>query len=121
MKANNSAHAGVGYANSGYQQRNSYGNSDPYANKNDPYKKSGGSDKEKQEKKGPWAMDFEILRFFRENYNAGIDFEESPRAFFDEEYMLGMRIRLLKRNFTTILIKIIVTYYQALHLSLVQN
>ncbi|MBW6487568.1 hypothetical protein [Sulfurimonas sp.] len=105
--SNNNAYAGIGgYGD--YQTRDNYGK-DAYAGKQDPYKKNNteriGEEKEKQ---GPWGLDFEILRFFRENYNAGVDFEESPRAFFDEEFMLSMRIKLLKRNFSTIFAKILI-------------
>lgn len=105
--AASSAYAGI----NGYQNKDSYSNSDPYANKNDPYqKKQSPSNGQEAEKKSLWTLDFEILRFFRENYNAGIDFEETPRSFFDEEHMLGMRIKLMKRNFSTILTKLLVMF-----------
>ncbi|MFA6195378.1 MAG: hypothetical protein WC656_01885 [Sulfurimonas sp.] len=97
--ADNNAHAN----NNAHKSHNAYKNDDPYK-RDDPYKK--GSDIQ-QERKKPWALDFELVRFFRENYNAGIDFEESPRAFFDEEYMLAIRIRLLARNFITMITKLL--------------
>lgn len=90
--------------NHAYRGHDAYGGADPYAKKDDPYAKK---DTEQVERRRPWALDFEIIRFFREHYNAGIDFEESPRIFFDEEYMLGFRIKLMGRNFTTLLFKFI--------------
>jgi len=95
------AAANVYADNNAHRQHNPYKNDDPYANGN-PYEK-----REERERKRPWALDFEILRFFREGYNAGIDFEESPRAFFDEEHMLAIRLKVLGRNFTTMLFKIL--------------
>jgi len=91
--------------NLAHRQHDAYGGSDPYAKK-DPYANNDAHKKgEEKEKKGLWELDFSIVRFFRENYNAGIDFEESPRVFFDEEYMLSLRLKLLGRNFTTMLLK----------------
>ena len=91
--------------NYAHRTHDPYKGSDPYAT-NDPYadKDAHKNDRERI-KRGPWALDFEIVRFFRENYNAGIDFEESPRAFFDEEHMLALRLKLLGRNFKVILFK----------------
>lgn len=88
--------------NYAHREHNPYGKSDPYKN-NDVYAQS-----KVREKKRLWEVDFEIIRFFRENYNAGIDFEESPRNFFDEEYMLAIRLKLLGRNFKTMLFKFFV-------------
>ncbi len=92
--------AAAGSGNDPYKTKDPYANNnDPYANKNTPI--------EKNERKKPWELDFEIVRFFRENFNAGIDFEESPRNFFDEQYMLDIRIRLVQRNFLTVFLKFI--------------
>jgi hypothetical protein len=89
--------------NKAHREHDPYKGNDPYK-RDDPYKKN---ESLQAERKKPWSLDFEMVRFFRENFNAGIDFEESPRAFFDEEYMLAIRIRLLSRNFMTMLIKFI--------------
>jgi len=97
--------------NGAYSQSNVHGDTyahrdhNPYANK-DPYEnKDAHKEEERRDRQGPWALDFEIIRFFRENYNAGVDFEESPRAFFDEEYLLAIRLKLLSRNIKTMFIK----------------
>lgn len=94
--------------NLAHREHDPYGGSDPYKTHNpyatdDPHAK-----KERKEKKKPWEMDFRIVRFFRESFNAGIDFEESPRNFFDEEHMLSIRLDLLGRNFKIIVFKFIV-------------
>lgn len=91
-----------------YAKRDPYANkNDPYANKNDPYAKKQEEKREKEARKH-WALDFEIIRFFRENFNSAIDAEETHRAFFDEEYMFNLRLKLLKRNFLVIVIKFII-------------
>lgn len=91
-----------------YRDNYAHRDHDPYKNNNDPYQNDDAhKKKEREEKKGPWSLDFELLRFFRENFNSGVDFEESPRAFFDEEHLLAIRLKILGRNFSTILFKFI--------------
>ena len=89
--------------NNAHRGHNAYKQDNPYK-KDDVYSKGRDDDRERAK---PWALDFEIIRFFRENFNAGIDFEESPRVFFDEEHMFNLRIKLLSRNFTTMIVKFI--------------
>ena len=92
--------------NNPHADNNAHRAHDPYATKRDPYKNEDAySPRERRERKRPWALDFELLRFFRQKYNDNIDFEESPRAFFDEEELLKFRIDILKRNFSTIIFK----------------
>lgn len=64
--------------NNAHRGHNAYKQDNPYK-KDDVYSKGRDDDRERAK---PWALDFEIIRFFRENFNAGIDFEESPRVFF---------------------------------------
>lgn len=91
-----------------YKDSNPFKDNNPYKNQN-PYKEDDVYKKRKEEKEPRkfWTLDFEIARFFRENYNAGVDFEESPRAFFDAEYMFNLRYQLLKRNMHTFTVKLL--------------
>ena len=60
---------------------------------------------DQQETNTLWELDFEILRFFRKSFNNAVDFDSSPRDIFDAEYLLSLRMRLLKRNFKIIIVK----------------
>lgn len=108
--------------NLAHRNHDPYGGSDPYAI-NDPYAdKDAHKKQENREKKKLWELDFAIVRFFRENYNAGIDFEESPRNFFDEEKMLSIRMSLLSRNFKIMIFKfLIMVVFSLSALMLTQN
>jgi len=94
-------------AQDAYAKHDPYAKKDPYANQHDPYAKKKEEQREEKEARKHWALDFEIVRFFRENFNSAIDSEETHRAFFDEEYMFHLRMKLLKRNFKVIIVKLI--------------
>ena len=99
MMANASAYRGTEMA---HRSNDAYAGNDPYA-KSDPHAKQ----KEQVEKKGIWELEYSILRFFREMFNAGVDFEETPKAFFDEEHIMSMRLRVFSKNVFAIFMKII--------------
>lgn len=93
---------------SAYRDNMAHREHNPYKDNNAYQTNNSNRDQIQREKKKPWELDYRIIRFFRENFNAGIDFEESPRNFFDEEHMLSIRLGLLGRNSKVIFLKFIV-------------